>query len=520
MALPDINYKTPGPISEAFLSSDAFIRGIRGPVGSGKSVGCVIDMMKTAAMQHVGPDNVRRYRGVIIRNTYSELLTTTINSFHDWIPETYGKFVSTVPITHTIVDKLPDGTILDAEFLFLALDKPQHIKKLLSLEMTQAWINEARETPKAVLDHLTVRVGRYPRREIGGAVRAGIIMDTNSPDNSHWWAKMSDYADLDEREMNRQLEEQLRGMGALRDNQPLVEFFTQPSAELPDGSPNPKAENLNNLPPGYYVKAKVNKSEDWIKVYVRNEYHFVMDGKAIYEGYRDNLHCVKHKYVPTWPLHIGMDFGLTPAAVFCQRSPMGQIRILSEIVATRLGAKNFAIQIKAHLSERYPEALLSKEGIGTITGDPAGNAEAQTDEETIFRILASQGVIAQPASTNDFQIRCEAVNTPMGRLIDGQPGLTINPECLELRKACSGGYHLRRIQISSEERYDTKPNKNMSSHIAEALQYLCLGLGEGKGVVKRSESLMGGRQSFANMTYDYSNPQRNVGARPSFTTRD
>ena len=516
MPVRNIPYAVPGPVAEAFIASDAFIRGIRGPVGSGKSVSCVMDMMKTAYMQLKGPDGVRRYRGVIIRNTYSELQTTTINTFHDWIPETYGKFTSTVPITHHI----RDGE-LDAEFLFLALDKPAHIRKLLSLEVTQAWLNEAREIPKPVLDHLTMRVGRYPRREIGGAVRAGIIMDTNSPDSGHWWAKMADYKDLGQMEATRQLEKQLREMGALREDQPLVEFFTQPSAELQDGTPNPDAENLLNLPIGYYVLGKAEKTEDWIKVYIRNEYHFVMDGKAIYEGYRDNLHCVKHQWVPSWPIGIGMDFGLTPAATISQKSPMGQIRVLKEIVATRLGAKNFARQIKGVLAEHFPGAIISH-----ITGDPsgdAGNAVGDTEETTVFTLLAAEGIVARPAPTNDPTIRIESVNAPMNRLIDGQPGLTVNPECQELRKACMGGYHYRRVQVTGEARYETKPAKNMSSHIAEALQYDLLGWGEGKAVVKKADNLVGLRPAYANAQGDYPGPQAQTpyrAPRASFSTRD
>lgn len=529
-----VNYRTSGIISEAFLESDAFIRGIRGPVGGGKTVVCVIDMLKTASKQIPGPDKVRRYRAAIIRNTYGELKTTSIKTFHDWVPEDYGKFRQDVPITHNIRELLPDGTVLDAEFIFLALDQPKHVKKLLSLELTQAFINEAREIPKAVLDHLTMRVGRYPRKEIGGAVRAGIIMDTNSPDVDHWWAKMQDHATPETLEDNRRLEDQLRHMGALRPDQPLVQMFTQPPAEFKDGTPNQNAENLDNLPVGYYVLGKVGKTQDWIKVYIQNEYGFVMDGKAIYEGYRDNLHCVAKMYNPNWPLFIGMDFGLTPAAVFGQRTPFGQVRALSEIVATRLGAKNFAREIKVHLAERYPGVTLEtynpmlgatiSAGIGGIYGDPAGEAGAQTDETTVFQMLASEGVRATPAPTNDFAIRVESVITPMNRLIDGEPGMIIHPDCKVLRKACQGGYHYRRIQISGETRYDTKPNKNEFSHVAEGLQYMCCGMGEGKAAVKAAVSLSAqNRPAYANAAGDYPGPQSPTpyrAPRPTFATRD
>ena len=50
----------------------------------------------------------------------------------------------------------------DIDVLFLALDREEDVRKLLSLELTGAWINEAREIPKAIVDTLTGRVGRYP----------------------------------------------------------------------------------------------------------------------------------------------------------------------------------------------------------------------------------------------------------------------------------------------------------------------------------------------------------------------
>lgn len=491
-----MEYNPPGPVGRAFMLSNAFIRGLRGPLGSGKSTCCIMDMWQTAKMQHTQPDGWKRYRSVITRNTYSELETTTLRSFLTWFPQHLGKLTYGAPIEYKFRRELGDGVKLEAEFWFLALDRPDHIRKLLSLEVTQAFMNEAREQPKAILDGMTGRVGRYPAKKDGGAVRSGIIMDTNSPDASHWWAKMSDYATPEVIADTAKLERELRGMGALPDDQKLLEFFTQPSAELRDGSMNPEAENIDNLETGYYVRLKAGKSDDWIKVYIRNEYHFVIDGKAIYDQYRDNLHVQECEFNPNWPIHIGMDFGLTPAAVFGQRAPSGQTRILSELIATRLGAKSFAREVKEHLALHYAGCTL-----GTVTGDPSGNAGGN-DDVSVFQLMASEGLIALPARTNDPDIRIAAVNTPLAQLIDGIPALVISPRCLGLRAACAGGYQYRRVQIASEVRYELKPNKNMHSHVAEALQYLQLGLGIGRDVIRRPASMTANRPAFANMDYD------------------
>ena len=72
------------------------------------------------------------------------------------------------PITHHI--KLPprDGAAgIDCEVIFLALDDPKDVRKLLSLELTGAWVNECGELPKAVADGLTHRVGRFPTKADG-----------------------------------------------------------------------------------------------------------------------------------------------------------------------------------------------------------------------------------------------------------------------------------------------------------------------------------------------------------------
>ena len=43
----DFNYKAPPTVAK-FMRSDAFFRAIVGPVGSGKSVGCVVEVGRQA----------------------------------------------------------------------------------------------------------------------------------------------------------------------------------------------------------------------------------------------------------------------------------------------------------------------------------------------------------------------------------------------------------------------------------------------------------------------------------------
>ena len=443
-------YHPAGPTLKAFHESKAFVRGIRGPIGSGKTTAFTIELLRRARQQKPGPDGKRHTRFAIIRNTYGELTTTTLRTFHLWVPEFVGRFSKDAPLIHRIkTDEI------DTEFIFVALDRPEDIRKLLSMELTGAGINEAREVPKAVLDTLTGRVGRYPPMPDGGPSWSGIIMDTNSPDTDHWWYRLAE-----------------------EDTPEGFEFFAQPAGDGPD------AENLENLPLDYYERVKAGKDDDWIKVYVRAEYGYAMDAKPVYPEYRDRTHVAEDVFppIPGLPLYVGLDFGLTPAAIFAQRTARGQWRVCDEIVAEDMGVVRFADGLGAYLDENYPEYQVE------AFGDPAGSARAQTDEKTCIDIVREYARIpCRPAPSNDFTLRREAVAVVLERLRDGDPGLIISPACRVLRKGFAGGYCYRRVQVAGDERYHDKAEKNQYSHPHDALQYLLSGAGEGRAVLRRTK---------------------------------
>lgn len=468
-----VDYHPPGPVARAFIKSDAFVCAIRGPIGSGKSTACVMKLVRNVQKQARLRDGWVRRRTAIIRNTYPELHTTTIKTWHQWIPPSLGNFRASGPPTHHIVD---NGNKLDWEVIFIALDRPDDVRKLLSLELSDAWINEAREVPKAIMEGLTGRVGRFPRREEGGCTDPQILMDTNPPDTDHWWYRMAEEPSAEDVENTLELETKLRAIGALRADQRLYEWFAQPGGEDPD------AENGDNLPPGYYLKAKANKDPEWIKVYVDGCYGFVLDGKPVYPDYRDSTHCRPFEANSRLPLYIGMDFGMTPAATFAQQMPNGQWRFRSEVVTERAGIITFAKLVKDHLAERYPNFKIYR-----VTGDPAGNQGqiGDKDNRSVFQLLAAEGIEAEPANTNEPTIRREALAKPMRALIDGEPGFIVHPDCKTFRKGLAGGFCFKRIQVSGDAKFRDVPDKNMYSHVCEAGEYLMMGAGEGKAIVRR-----------------------------------
>ena len=470
--MTEFNYKAPGKVVKEFLKDDSFFRGLRGPVGSGKSVSCCIEIFRRALKQQPSPDGKRKSRWAVIRNTNPQLKTTTIKTWLDWFPETtFGNFAYSVPFTHKI--HFHD---VELEVIFLALDRPEDVKKLLSLELTGVWINEAREIPKSIVDACTMRVGRFPSMKDGGPTWYGVIADTNAPDEDHWWSIMSGEVPAPDH-----MSEEESLMLLKPDN---WKFFVQPQGmleikvndKIKAYELNKDAENIQNVTPQYYSNIIRGKSKSWIDVYVLNRLGTIEDGKVVYPSFREDVH-IADEDIPFAPVtvHIGLDFGLTPSAVFGQKLPDGRWIILHELVCFDIGTVKFGELLKHDIIKHCSQNNLK------IFGDPAGDFRAQTDETTPFQILRQGGIQAFPAPSNDVGLRIESVEVSLNKMVDGKPGFLINKSCNQLRKGFLGGYHYRRIQTAGE-RYDDKPNKNKYSHVHDALQYLMLGAGEGRSI--------------------------------------
>ena len=456
------------------MKDNRFFRGIRGPVGSGKSVGCCVEVFRRALEQKPNDDGVRKSRWAVIRNTNPQLRTTTIKTWLDWFPESdWGNFKWSVPYTHHIT-----VNDLDLEVIFLALDRPEDVKKLLSLELTGIWVNEAREIPKSIIDACTMRVGRYPSMREGGASWSGVICDTNAPEEDHWWAIMSGEVPIPDHIPREQAT-----MLVKPDN---WKFFVQPPAmketlndkkEVTSYSLNEDAENKKNILGTYYTNLIRGKTKSWIDVYVMNRLGLIQEGKPVYPDFVTETHLADEE-IPVAagiPLYVGIDFGLTPSAVFGQKV-RGRWLVQAEIVAIDMGVVRFAELLRQEIATRFSGLDIY------IYGDPAGDFRAQTDESTPFQILRGAGLKAVPAPSNSVDLRLEAVASQLTKMSEGLPAFLIDRRCQTLVKGFQGGYCYRRMQVSGE-RYDDKPEKNMYSHIHDALQYMMLGAGEGRSLI-------------------------------------
>lgn len=425
-----------------------------GPVGSGKSVALLQEIVRIGIEQEPQEDGIRRTRWAVIRNTYPELKSTTIATFLQWFAE-----ISTIKYDSPIkaIVAFDDVWI---EIYFMSADKDKDIKKLKSLELTGIAYNEASEIPKSIVDMGVTRIGRYPAMKDGGMTRACVIMDTNPPDDDHWFYKLFE-------------EERPEGHAIFKQPPALIKLKGK---DGPIYLPNPQAENVQHQTLGYkyWLQMLSGKKDEWIKVYVLGQYGTSADGRPCYPFYNDSVHLAAEPMQPYHglPLLLGWDYGRTPACIIGQVSPTGQLRIYDEIIVEHdgmgMGIRKFTSEVvKPYLIEHYagfPQIL--------SWGDPAGGARSQKVEENCYEIQAAEGIPTESASTNDIQLRLDNVEYFMQRMMDGQPAFQLDPQCKILRKGFQGSYQFERVQIAGDARYRDIPKKNRYSHPHDALQYL------------------------------------------------
>ncbi|HHF7397256.1 TPA: hypothetical protein ACPSKT_002420 [Legionella anisa] len=436
---------------------DSFVRVIMGPYGSGKSTWAITEIIKRACAMPVWYSGRRRSRWGIVRNTSGELQSTTLATWLSWCDDLGDIHKRQKPIL-TYEHTFNDGHgMVELELLFIALDRPEDVRKIKSLELTGCYINELSEVPKAALAHMKGRVNRYPSKAFcHEPYWSGIIADTNPPEDDHWL-----YTDFEENQHeSHKLFKQPPGLIKNDDNKWVR---------------NPNADNADHLPDNYYEMLATGQSEEFVKVFCLGQYGVVGMGKRVYPEFNSDFHAVDSlSAIQGLELRLSWDFGLTPACVVKQLTPRGQLMVLKEYVSDGMGIRTFAESVVIpSLATDFPYCK-----VGFSAGDPAGNNRSEVFEEmSCIGELNSLGIPTVAARTNDIDPRLGSVRYFLNRMVDGKPAFVLDKKnCPTLYKGFVKKYVYDRLAVSGEERYKDKPTKNMFSHIMNALEYGCLEL--------------------------------------------
>jgi hypothetical protein len=435
------------------MKSGSFGRLIAGPVGSGKTTACIFELFRRACEQEPAPDGIRYTRFAIVRQTLKQLKDTVLKDIEAWLKGITRYKVS----DNTIYIECGD---VKSEWLLIPLDDAEDQRRLLSMQLTGAWLSECIEMDVQILSPLAGRCGRYPGASEGGATWFGLIADTNMPSEASDWYKFME----EETPPDWQIFIQPGGMSPHAEN---LNWLTQTPETLKLPLDHPQRLSQGRA---YYERFVRNNSEDWCKRYVHAEFGDDPSGTAVFRTtFKSAFHVIDELLpIPGLPLIIGQDFGRDPWSIICQADHRGRLLVLEEVEGTDTG-------LEKHVMEGLRPKLMDPRYIGrpvAIVGDPSGVAKGSIYEETSFDALKRMGFMCFPAPTNDIDARLRAVEAWLLRQSNGAAAILFDKKrCPTLIRAMGGGY--RYAKLRSGQRKPT-PEKNEYSHPSDALQYACL----------------------------------------------
>lgn len=467
-----------GPVAKGFVESLAKIDIIMGPYGSAKTTSCLQKILLITMMQNPGKDGVRRSRGCIVRDTYDQLKSNVQKDFFSWFPKSKDNFNGETNESKIRID-VPNFGMLEIEILWRALGEENKPEKLFKgMQLTWLWLNEADTLMPTVVKFGFPRLGRYPAAKDGGCRHSCMFFDLNAPEVTNW---VYDIA------VNGKLpisDDELRQMQAEHGANFRVAFHKQP------GGLSPNAENIANLPEGYYQALKLTLDEQEQRRFIHNEFGAVRRGQPVFPQFRDDLHVAKGPiaYNPNLPLFAAVDGGATPAAIFGQKDHDGKPLIIAELVVflpddekkvlEKMGPTQFGETCRKFVNDNFPDAQLADPW-----GDPAvfegsyAHLEDRSWAES-FSAAARMKLRPAPVRGNLFSVRRELMVERMVR--DNLPycGILISPACPWLRQGFNNGYTLPKTKLSdgSIALADKPDKRNPFGHAQDALQYLVAGM--------------------------------------------
>lgn len=454
--MTEVLYEAP-PTIAAFSKSNAFGRLIAGPVGSGKTTGCVIELLRRSIEQTPGKNGLAYTRHAIVRQTLKQLKDTVLKDCQTWLSG-LGQWKVSENTYHIEFDNIR------SEWIFIPLENAEDQARLLSMQLTGAWLSEAIEMNLDVVAPISGRLGRYPSGDRGTPTWHGMIADTNMPTELSAWYEFMENLPNDWQKFIQP--------SGLSPNAENLNWLVQnaETIKLPLNHPARLAQGRR-----YYERfvEMYGENSDWVKRYVKAQYGDDPSGLAVFkESFRLDFHVVDNtNIIPGYPLLIGQDFGRNPWSLICQADHMGRLIVHEEVPAVNIG-------LEKHVNEHLRPRLLTDRYIGcrvAVIGDPAGATKGNVAEESCFDALARLGLARFPAPTNDLDPRLRAVEALLNRQTNGGPSLMINRAgCPMLIRALAGGYRFIKTKGGATKPVPDKNDAEGYSHVVDALQYVCL----------------------------------------------
>jgi hypothetical protein len=448
--------RSAGPVSDEFMLNTWGFSAICGPVGSGKTIASVKKGLIEAQRIFPGADGRRNYKLGCVTQKYDNQWKATIPShwkiFKKDLPGSSWSGASPRQAQHILKFEDRFGEIRMVKDFF-CFGEEANEEDLRGLEYTDIELIEMDTLPHKLIVGLGRALGREPPREItrrNGRMWGGL----NAPTTQNWTYKF--------------LWEQVR---------PPYKLFLQPGG-LEEG-----AENLDALggDRAYYEQIIAANWDD--QYYIRRMVHRIPGPiratDMVYDKFDETIQLSKVTIQPDTrlPVLVGCDGGFTPAAVYGQEMPDGQLRILAEVALERGGAEELGAAMLALEGWRFRGCDFYTEG------EPSLIAGEDTDVDDQREQRISQGSFRQRLAkvlgrkvgisvTNDPGRRHDAVRAKIKlNLGPGRPGYLLDPSCTGLLRGKRETYQFRKLQ-GTNDISSVKPS--FDTHVADAEQVVAL----------------------------------------------
>ena len=410
-----------------------------------------------AAAQKPSPDGKRRSRWAIVRNTLVNLRQTVLKD----ILSLFQGIAEWRPSENTIWIRHAD---IESEWILMGLDKPDDLRRLLSLQLSGVYINEVREISFPTIFAAFSRCGRFPSAKHGGVECSHRVL----------------IADSNMGVINSELYKFLE-----QKKHPSVLYVHQPSAL------SPEADWLSFLPEGYYEDQMIGATRAWIDTHIHAMWSEDLSGEPVFAAaFNEHFHVssVPLAVLPSLPILVAVDPGLNPAAMFGQLTSRGQLRVLRELHTPNTLFTTF---LDSFILPQMQAVGFSMRPHFFIL-DPAGVNRDANSGLSAKGLMEAKGFDVTLASTNDIDPRIKAIEQfllevrqpdtsiaykSMAELKqDGpMPALLIDPSCEVFIRGLKGEYRFKRKKIT-QELEDIPEKKHPVSDVMDAGGYLAMGV--------------------------------------------
>jgi hypothetical protein len=437
-----------------FHADNSQIRCLIGSLGSGKTTAAAMEVCYYKPRYMRKTFGIVETRWCIIRNTYRELLDTTFDELKKWFPN--GDWVAST-MTYTLRFPRTKGC---GDFVVILLlrscDKPEHMKKFKSMNLTGYWMDESIEINEDIKKMVRGRLGRFPRN---CPVRYGV--ETSNPCDiehpTYWMFKWA------------------------RNFEPPGPLPSKPAVGGFVGWWQKPRENVANLRPGYYedLAREYAVTPEWVEMFVEGKPGMPLKGRLVYANFKRDIHVAFDPLV--WmhspdefgrergvSLYVGWDnTGNFPAAVVVQIVGPLRAQVLREYWSEREGIVDFAKRVKQEMEREFPgyqakhycdPAAFSQFSRSGVQGGLTSNAELMREETGISCIPSEQNPIARQSAVDQMLAR--------------RDGVLIDRSCTRLITGFTSSYVFQEVYGAMAGEFKRQPWKNKFSHCQDALQYV------------------------------------------------